>query len=272
MKKEMCATSLGSVAVTESRGAGRPVLLVHGNSMSAESYTHQLAGEPGERWRLIAVDFPGHGASPRATDPDRAYSLAGYASVLRDVALSRDLHRPILVGHSLGGHVAIQAIAGGLDAGGILVFGTPPLRNPPDFGAAFTPLAARGLLFKGELEDAEVDCAAGWFMPAGAHPPGYYARSIRATDPAAREHIGRDARRGAIHDERGVLVSLGRRAALLSGELDRLISLPYIHALGITTCWRGAVQIIPGAGHCPEFDSPEAFNRLLIDFLTDLAE
>ncbi|MCS6828489.1 MAG: hypothetical protein NZ553_17880 [Caldilinea sp.] len=37
------------------------------------------------------------------------------------------------------------------------------------------------------------------------------------------------------------------------------------------TLWRGAVQVIPGAGHAPQWETPEVFNALLGAFLADCA-
>ena len=271
MKKDICQTSHGAVSTTDSQGDGRPVVLIHGNSLSSESYEHQLSSELGRRWRLIAFDLPGHGESPPAADPSRTYRLDGYAEVLREITEHLGLARPILVGHSLGGHIAMEAVGAGLDVGGLFVFGAPPLRNPPDFAAAFLAPIAEGPSFRARLREEEIDRLAGAFMPPGVRPPPCYARSIAATDPAAREWLGRDVRHGHHHDERDVVAALNSHAAMAHGEHDQLVSRSYIEGLGLTACWRGCMQIIPGAGHCPEHDSPEEFNQTLYSFLTELA-
>jgi pimeloyl-ACP methyl ester carboxylesterase len=69
------------IAYRQSEGTGRPVVFVHGNSSSSATWRHLLAGPFGQRYRCLALDLPGHGASPAA--PDAAgYSLPGYAAVV----------------------------------------------------------------------------------------------------------------------------------------------------------------------------------------------
>ena len=58
--------------------------------------------------------------------------------------------------------------------------------------------------------------------------------------------------------------------AVLQGEGEQLINLDYLRQLKIPTLWRGAVQIIPGAGHAPQQETPEAFAALLDQFIADL--
>src|ERR1700677_4384860 len=64
MKTHKIAALNGGIAVHESSaGQGPPVVLIHGNSSSSSVFSRQLDGALGERFRLIAVDLPGHGAS-----------------------------------------------------------------------------------------------------------------------------------------------------------------------------------------------------------------
>src|SRR3954452_9635315 len=85
-------------------GSGPVLLLIHGMAGTCanwESVIEPLAIDH----TVIAPDFPGHGASaPGGGD----YSLGGLASSLRDLLLALGHERATLVGHSLGGGVAMQ--------------------------------------------------------------------------------------------------------------------------------------------------------------------
>src|SRR3954451_15980781 len=85
-------------------GSGPVLLLIHGMAGTCanwESVIDPLAIDH----TVIAPDFPGHGASaPGGGD----YSLGALASSLRDLMLSLGHERATLVGHSLGGGVALQ--------------------------------------------------------------------------------------------------------------------------------------------------------------------
>ena len=56
---------------------------------------------------------------------------------------------------------------------------------------------------------------------------------------------------------------------MLQGAEEQLVNAAYIAALKMPTLWRGAVQVIPGAGHTPHWEAPEAFDALLDAFLTE---
>ncbi|HSK49572.1 MAG TPA: alpha/beta fold hydrolase, partial [Solirubrobacterales bacterium] len=85
-------------------GEGPVLLLVHGMAGTAANWRSVI--EPlALRHTVIAPDFPGHGDSaPGGGD----YSLGGLAGVLRDLLLTIGHERATLVGHSLGGGVAMQ--------------------------------------------------------------------------------------------------------------------------------------------------------------------
>jgi pimeloyl-ACP methyl ester carboxylesterase len=86
-------------------GDGRPVLLlVHGLAGSSSGWLDALDAL-GEVATVIAPDLPGHGASDK---PRQDYSLAGHANALRDLMVAIGIDRATLVGHSLGGGVAMQ--------------------------------------------------------------------------------------------------------------------------------------------------------------------
>src|ERR1041384_2518978 len=85
-------------------GTGPVLLLVHGMGGSAENW--QAVIEPLARdHTVIAPDLPGHGQSePGGGD----YSVVGLAAGLRDLLLVLGHERATLVGHSLGGGIAMQ--------------------------------------------------------------------------------------------------------------------------------------------------------------------
>lgn len=85
-------------------GEGPVLLLVHGIAGSCENWREVV--EPLARHHtVIAPDFPGHGASEAAAGD---YSIGALASGLRDLLLALGHERATLVGHSLGGGVAMQ--------------------------------------------------------------------------------------------------------------------------------------------------------------------
>src|SRR5918992_2544110 len=85
-------------------GRGPALLLLHGIANSSETW-ERVAPLLAERFTLIAPDLLGHGAS---ASPPGDYSLGAHASGARDVVTALGHDRVTVVGHSLGGGIAMQ--------------------------------------------------------------------------------------------------------------------------------------------------------------------
>ena len=86
------------------QGAGRPVVLIHGNPGSCQDWT-RLYSSLAARYQAIAFDRPGHGQSER---PDREDATVEVQARMLHAALQElGVERPILVGHSWGSALAL---------------------------------------------------------------------------------------------------------------------------------------------------------------------
>src|SRR3954466_8782685 len=85
-------------------GSGPPVVLIHGMVNSSRHWEH-VALRLADRYTVIAPDLIGHGDS---ATPRGDYSLGAHAAVIRDVLAAIGIERATIVGHSLGGGVAMQ--------------------------------------------------------------------------------------------------------------------------------------------------------------------
>jgi len=70
-------------------------------------------------------------------------------------------------------------------------------------------------------------------------------------------------------DEVQIVAALKKPLAILHGEHEQLVSLPYLQGVAAPTLWRGAVQLIADSGHAPHWEQPAAFNALLEAFIKD---
>ncbi|NSW93297.1 MAG: alpha/beta hydrolase [Bacteroidales bacterium] len=84
-------------------GSGRAVVLLHGYLESSDIW-RDFAGLLSERYRVISVDLPGHGRSNVYGD---IHTMEFMATGIRQLLLSLDIKNPVLVGHSMGGYVAL---------------------------------------------------------------------------------------------------------------------------------------------------------------------
>ena len=86
----------------ETRGVGRPLILLHGGLMSGETF-EPILPSLSERHQVITVDLQGHG---RTADIDRPIDIRLMADDIAALIDHLGLEKPDLVGHSLGGGVA----------------------------------------------------------------------------------------------------------------------------------------------------------------------
>lgn len=85
-------------------GAGPPIVLIHGVTASSETWRAVWDGLT-EAHTVIAPDLLGHGQSAK---PRGDYSMGAFASGVRDLVAALDIGPVTIVGHSLGGGVAMQ--------------------------------------------------------------------------------------------------------------------------------------------------------------------
>lgn len=88
----------------ESHGHGEPLLLLHAGSLTGDMWQPYLAGFT-ERYRVITPDMPGHG---RSSNLKRAMSYRQFADDIAGFVQTLDLGKPLIVGFSDGGQVALE--------------------------------------------------------------------------------------------------------------------------------------------------------------------
>jgi pimeloyl-ACP methyl ester carboxylesterase len=86
-------------------GAGRVVVLIHGNAGSVDDFDFESLGLLCRDYRVIAVDRPGHGKSARPSDADA--NLRYQTGLLHETLSRLGVTHPVLVGHSWGGSLAL---------------------------------------------------------------------------------------------------------------------------------------------------------------------
>ncbi|MEM7273591.1 MAG: alpha/beta hydrolase [Actinomycetota bacterium] len=271
MEPTLVDTTAGPLACRTSAGSGAPLVLIHGNSASGATWEHLLAGPVGQAHRCVAIDLPGHGASPPPASTE-AYSLPGYAAAVAAVVEALGLGDEVaLLGWSLGGHIALEALTVLPAARGVAIFGTPPLGMPPAMDQAFHPNEAMGVGFSDAVDDAAAALYAGSFLaPGSTYPLDDVIADILATDGAARLGLATSVGAGAFADEVALVESMSQPLAIIQGVQEQLVVTEYLQQLTAPTLWRGEVQLIDGAGHSPQLETPERFESLVAEFLGEL--
>jgi pimeloyl-ACP methyl ester carboxylesterase len=264
-------TPAGKVAIHESQGGGPPLVLLHGNSSSARAFTRQLHGDPGRKRRLIAIDALGSGQSDNAGDI-AAYLLPGQARTLVAAVEALGLQQAIFVGWSLGGHILLEASPELPEARGFAIFGTPPIAFPPAMDRAFLPNPAMPVGFTAEISREQAEAyVASFFAPGYTGIPPFFVEDALRTDPRARSQTAASIAPGGYRDEVAIVAGLKQPLAVLHGSEEQLVNGAYFADLAMPALWRGAPQIIAGAGHAPQWEDPAAFDALIDAFAESCA-
>lgn len=252
------------------RGEGAPVVLLHGFTGSADTWTPYREHTRG--LRAIAVDLPGHGRSPVV----RGASFADVADAVVAVLDDLGVDRAAWLGYSMGGRVALQVAARHAARVDALVVesASPGLRSAEERAqrlAADEALAQT--IERGGLAP---------FVERWAAQPLFASQQRLPADVLARE---RDAR--LANTAEGIaaglrVMSVGRQPSLwealpgltmrtlvIVGEDDaKYVSLGRSIAAAVP---RAVLRVTPGAGHTVHLERPAAFWAEVRSFLGDEA-
>jgi pimeloyl-ACP methyl ester carboxylesterase len=145
------------------KGAGKPIVMIHGLSGQMGNFTYALVDRLAGDFRVVAFDRPGSGYSTRPLDAPAG--IRAQAATLAKAIRALKLERPLVVGHSLGGAVALAIALDDPDCAGALA-----LVSPATHPVTAPPLVFRGLAIGSPL----LRRAVAWTL---ATPVGLLARS-----------------------------------------------------------------------------------------------
>lgn len=249
-------------------GTGRPLVFLHGWSMSSAVFAEVLRDFSAD-FRVLAPDLRGHGASDGAAD----YGFAGFAGDLAEWMSLLDLEEAAVAGWSLGGEVLLElynAVRPRLERI-ILVSTTPRFAAGADWPAG---------LPEGQVRAMARDLKRGYQKSMGAFfdlqfageelPPGRYrqivdfaVRAGRLPEPAVALASLETLRLG---DLRNRCQGIDCPALVVQGGLDR-ITLPAAGPWLAQHLPAGRLAAMPAAGHAPFLSRPEEVFRLWREFL-----
>jgi pimeloyl-ACP methyl ester carboxylesterase len=261
-------------------GDGPVIVLIHGITSTSHVWVDVMS-RLADRYTVVAPDLLGHG---RSAKPRGDYSLGAYASGGRDLLGVLGFERGTVVGHSLGGGIALQFAYQFPQHCERLV-----LVSSGGLGKEVHPLLRAAALPGSEFVLPVL--TPDWALRAGAAVAGALERVGLQAGPdlaeAARGYASladREAREAFVHTLRAVIDREGQRVSatdrlylaermptlLIWGTDDPII--PIHHGREAHELIPGSRLVeIPGAGHWPQLDDPETLVSELTDFVETTA-
>ena len=250
----------------EDVGAGRPILLIHGFTNYGLAWAPQLAALVYSGYRVILPDLHGHGASSPATALCTVSDLAADMVGLLD---HLGAWPAVLCGLSLGGMVAMQtAIDRPNHVAGIIIANSRSSFTGPEDMAMVDAWIDLFLQESGPLRRLR----ATWptlvsdEFRESAHGRAAFDAWARVLAPIQGSSLCHVSRGMTQFDLRRRLATIGAPTLVISGERDCLFSPDQSREISGQIAG-SRCSVISGAGHLSNLDSPDQFNRLLIDFL-----
>ncbi len=199
------------------------------------------------------------------------YKLPAVADYVAEVLQRLQVSRAVVLGWSMGGHIAIEMMARHTYlVAGVLLTGTPATgRGPLASLRAFHFRLDMLLGFKLKLTGSDAERFAR--LCYGEETTGKLVEALLASDGRARAEMGRSVRRNDGGIQREIIESSAIPVAVVSGEMDPLVRTDYVERLAYANLWSGRCHTIAGAGHAPFLYAPDAFNRLLGQFASDMS-
>jgi len=269
--REVCAGG-ATLRVLEG-GAGRPLILVHGRGNAASTW-FPLLPELARHHRVLAVDLPGFGASSAPPSPrvhDARSAVAFFTDPLEAWLLREGLVGASIVGHSLGGRVALElALRGAARPDRLVLIGSMGLGpeaslvsrlfftiGPERLARALGPRAFHKI-------SHHADDALGRRLDALGFE--LYAKEGGRAD-AARAFRGINPLLGPVPHVRARLPEIEVETLVVWGEHDEVFPAP-IAIAAAAALPRGRLHLAP-LGHSPHLEDPAAVLPVLLGFLRE---
>ncbi len=241
-------------------GEGAPaVVFVHCWSCDASYWSSQMS-YLAPRHRVVAIDLAGHGSSGRNRS---AWTIPAFARDVQAVVEALDLKEVVLVGHSMGGPVIVEAARLMPDR----VIGLVPVDTLQNVESKWDPAGFRAFLdglrkdFRGSVHELVRG-----IMPKGADP--LLVERIASGMGNAPPEIALGAMQG-LYDYDVLPALRGVKApihAINGSLLTTRVEINRKYAPGFEA------DVIPGVGHFPMFEAPQAFDRLLDSALAGFSD
>ncbi len=248
----------------ESRGSGRPLIILHGLFGSLDNW-RTMSRRFSDRFQVFTVDMRNHGSSPHSAE----FNCALMAADLGEFMQGRAIPQAHILGHSMGGRVAMQfAVEHPEHVDKLIVVDIAPRAYPPLHDDIFQVLSSIRLErfasrneVRAEMEKGIGDRSVSEFLLKNlvVSETGELQWKMNLASLGTHYHEIISAPRWTGEFDRPALFIRGGNSDYIRPEDKGIISESFP---------RAEIATVPGAGHWVHAQSPDAFEKLVRDFLS----
>jgi pimeloyl-ACP methyl ester carboxylesterase len=246
------------------------IFFIHGNSCSSRMWQQQLNSELLQKYRLIAIDLPGHGKSSVSNNPERDYSPVGTAKILSEVVNELAANDSfILVGLSYGTNVIAEMLPYGISPSGLVMIGSCVLGENYGMEKIFIQNNSPSIFFYNETDKETVSLFLhGQMKSAGDKDIQNSIEDYLNVNPEFKDALFKTAAEGKISDEINALQNLNVPVCVIFGKEDKMINVNYLDDLPFAV-WQDMIYKISGAGHWVNADNSQTVNQLIFSYAAE---
>lgn len=236
------------------------LVCIHGNSSSSKVF-EKLKKIESKDIEIFDLDLPGHGKNTKNYTNHTDFSISFFSDFLIDKinALNANV---LLIGNSLGGHLALEIAELINNLKGIVIFGTPPLQKPLNLEEAFLPIEALQTFFTENPSDHHIENAISYAIQ-NKTIKDILINDFKNTNPLVRSSLANDIGLGNLKNEYVIYKNLNVPKFIISGDFDPTVNKDYLKQLN-TDSGNSEFFEIQNCGHYPSIEQPEEFNNLIL--------
>lgn len=235
------------------------IFCIHGNSSSSKIF-EPLKNSLGNSYNIIAIDLPGHGKNKNGfTEKD--FTLKSYKEFLVNNINALN-ERIILVGHSFGGHLAIEIANEINNLECLIIFGTPPLKKPMNLEESFLPNPLLQTFFTENPTKKDIETT----LESILHNKDckkIIEDDFKITNSLVRKVISQEIQNNSFSDQFTIFTNLKVPKYIIATEFDSIVNNKYLQMVKNSCTSNYEIINFKNCGHYPSFEAPKKFNETI---------
>jgi pimeloyl-ACP methyl ester carboxylesterase len=236
------------------------IFCIHGNSSSAKIYQEFLESNEILNTK-IAIDLNGHGNNQSDDYQINNFLFDSYKKFLLEkiVEIEGDI---LLIGHSLGGHLAIEIAHDIKNLKGLVIMGTPPVKKPINFEKAFLPVPALNTFFTEYPKEKEITDAINIAVKNKAKR-AVIISDFKKANPLVRKPLAVNLIENQLLNQFHVFTKLNIPKYIIAGDSDPFVNRDYLEYVKNNSEYSCRIFDIKNCGHYPSIDKPREFINII---------